>query len=286
MCRFIAYFGQPLIIDELLCKPNNSLIHQSIHAKEADMPLNGDGFGLGWYSPSIDMNPAVFTSTQPAWNDLNLKRLAPKIRTNCFFAHVRAATHGRVSMSNCHPFQFKRLLFMHNGGIGGFTQIKRYIRRRLSDPIYDWVQGSTDSEHLFALFLENWLQDNAHYSVEEITKLLKKTIHQVCRLQKQHGIKESSHFNLVVSSGNDVIATRYLSNPSGRRDKARSLYYAEADEIRTIDGVCHLINEKSQHRSIVIASEKLDNHKANWIQVPTNQCLQVRDDLSVSLTKI
>jgi len=34
MCRFIAYLGRPIIVDELLLKPSNSLIHQSFDAGE------------------------------------------------------------------------------------------------------------------------------------------------------------------------------------------------------------------------------------------------------------
>ncbi len=29
MCRFVAYLGEPILADELLLKPNNSLINQS-----------------------------------------------------------------------------------------------------------------------------------------------------------------------------------------------------------------------------------------------------------------
>ena len=117
MCRFVAYVGNPIILDDVLYKSKNSLIQQSIRARETDEPLNGDGFGLGWYQQDIDPYPALFRSIQPAWNDPNLRYLAPKIRSNCFFAHVRAASSGDVSIDNNHPFHYQRMLFMHNGDI-------------------------------------------------------------------------------------------------------------------------------------------------------------------------
>ena len=129
MCRFIAYIGEPILLDEILFKPKNSLIRQSIHAREASEPLNGDGFGLGWYMVDGHKSPGIFVSTQPAWNDQNLAHISSKIRSGCFFAHVRAASEGGVSKYNCHPFQYKHLLFMHNGGIGGFKKIKRALRK-------------------------------------------------------------------------------------------------------------------------------------------------------------
>ena len=102
MCRFVAYLGQDIVMDEVLVKPTNSIVSQSLHARESDYPTNGDGFGIGWYTPSISKDPALFTSTIPAWNDRNLLHLTAKIKSNCFFAHVRAASTGGVNLYNCH----------------------------------------------------------------------------------------------------------------------------------------------------------------------------------------
>ena len=49
MCRWNAYFGQPVMIDELLFKTDHGLIDQSLHARMGVETTNGDGFGLGWY---------------------------------------------------------------------------------------------------------------------------------------------------------------------------------------------------------------------------------------------
>ncbi|EFJ51075.1 hypothetical protein VOLCADRAFT_116647, partial [Volvox carteri f. nagariensis] len=89
--------------------------------------LNGDGFGIGWFSTDErrerDPTPCVFTSITPAWNNENLSRLACKIVSPLVFAHVRAAYPGMpVSEQNCHPFQFSRYMWMHNGVVAGFAQ--------------------------------------------------------------------------------------------------------------------------------------------------------------------
>ncbi len=117
MCRLLAYRGASLVVDKLLYQPKNSLIHQSYDAQEIEEPLNGDGFGIGWYVPEIDPDPAVFVSVFPAWNNRNLRFLAPRIMTHCFFAHVRAASIGDISEANCHPFTYKKFLFtfQHSG---------------------------------------------------------------------------------------------------------------------------------------------------------------------------
>ena len=122
MCRLLAYMGTPVIIDKLLYQPKNSLIHQSIHARELEEPLNGDGFGIGWYAKEITNEPVSFVSVHPAWSNRNLRNLAPRIRTDCLIAHVRAASVGEVSESNCHPFQYKDILMVHNGGVEKFLR--------------------------------------------------------------------------------------------------------------------------------------------------------------------
>jgi len=160
MCRFIAYMGNPALLHDILVKPTNSLINQSMHAQESEHPLNGDGFGLGWYEHSIDDTPGLFKSTQPAWNNLNLVSLTGKIKSSLFFAHIRAASQGGVANDNCHPYSFNNLLFMHNGTIHGFQIIKRHIRKNLDDDIDDWIKGQTDSEHFFALFIQT-MRDNS-----------------------------------------------------------------------------------------------------------------------------
>ena len=126
MCRLLAYLGTPVIIDKLLYQPKNSLVNQSIHAKEIEEPLNGDGFGIGWYVPELHAEPGTFVSVNPAWSNRNLRKLAPRIKTECFIAHVRAASVGEVSESNCHPFQYRQFLMVHNGGVENFARISGY----------------------------------------------------------------------------------------------------------------------------------------------------------------
>ncbi len=137
----MAYKGTPIVIDKLLYQPKNSLINQSFHAREIEEPLNGDGFGVGWYVPELNDEPITFVSVNPAWNNRNLRNLAPRIKTDCLVAHVRAASVGDVSESNCHPFQYKNLLMAHNGGVENFGLIKRQIRDPLSDELYNWIKG-------------------------------------------------------------------------------------------------------------------------------------------------
>ena len=67
MCRWLAYHGSPVLLDELLYKPKHSLIDQSLNARQGPHTTNGDGFGVGWYGDREE--PALYKGTDPAWND-------------------------------------------------------------------------------------------------------------------------------------------------------------------------------------------------------------------------
>ena len=116
MCRWLAYSGSPVLLEELLYKPEHSLIDQSLHARLGVDTTNGDGFGVGWYDTDNAQTPAVFRSIEPAWNDRNLREVAGHVLSPLFLAHVRAASAGMpVQQTNCHPFKHGKWLFVHNG---------------------------------------------------------------------------------------------------------------------------------------------------------------------------
>ena len=102
MCRWMAWRGQPVLLEELLFEPPHSLVVQSLHADMGAEPTNGDGFGVGWYGTGE--GPGVYRSVEPAWNDANLRGMAGHISSPLFLAHVRASTGSPVQQTNCHPF--------------------------------------------------------------------------------------------------------------------------------------------------------------------------------------
>lgn len=283
MCRFLAYRGAPISMSKLLYEPKNSLIHQSYHAQEREEPLNGDGFGVGWYAPEIEPTPASFVSIQPAWNNRNLRSIARKIRSNCIFAHIRAASKGNVSENNCHPFDYKNLLFMHNGDIGGFRKIKRTLRMGLSDEIYDWIQGETDSEHFFALFLDNLLKNGGEQTSENFVATLEETLVQLKEILKKNGVNKPVLLNVAITNGEYMVATRYVS---GAGVKANTLYHSEGSRYDCNDGVCEMVQADPSEHAVLIVSEKLTDVKKDWHEVPVNHFVAVDQNLAVSISPI
>src|SRR5262249_18029534 len=113
MCRWLAYSGSPILIEEVLYKPAHSLIDQSLHSELGAETTSGDGFGVGWYG--VGPEPGLFHSTEPAWNNRNLRELSRHVVTPLLFAHIRASSGTAVQQTNCHPFRHGRWLWMHNG---------------------------------------------------------------------------------------------------------------------------------------------------------------------------
>lgn len=82
--------------------PRHSLLTQSLHAIEAKLSINGDGFGISWYSEG--QAPGLYRDVLPAWADDNLTQLCRMVRSQLFDAHNCASTVGETSRANCHPF--------------------------------------------------------------------------------------------------------------------------------------------------------------------------------------
>src|SRR3712207_1699936 len=139
MCRLLAYIGSPISLEPLLYQPEHSLIVQSYQPREMNSGVvNADGCGVGWYHPQKNTEPYTYRNTLPIWNDTNLPSLSRYIESGCMLAYIRSATAGQaLDLSNCQPFQYERLLFIHNGRIEKFRQtLYRPIRSFLSDDIY------------------------------------------------------------------------------------------------------------------------------------------------------
>lgn len=284
MCRFIAYLGRPIIVDELLLKPANSLVHQSYGAEEMSQTLNGDGFGLGWYVHGISEKPGLFRSISPAWNNNNLLYNAPLIQTDCMFAHVRAASEGAISEANSHPFHYERFLMMHNGIVPQFSKIKRRLLARLSDDLFLWVKGQTDSEHVFALLMQHLgeiKKSAAQLSAEEVRDGFQRTFDVVQELKMEAGIgHEVSTFNMMITDGYRIFGTRFSSDPER---ETRTLYYSRGNRFECKNGASRMVQDESGDRAVLIVSEKLNKREDEWTPIPHNFFIGVENNLQIRL---
>ena len=283
MCRFIAYLGEPITLESLVVRPRNSLINQSIDAQEFEERLNGDGFGLAWYARGVCPEPALFRSVTPAWSNMNLLRMARVVQSDAILAHVRAASPGMiVSEANCHPFAMGRFAFMHNGHVGGFARLRRPLRRSLSDEVYDGIQGTTDSEHLFAMFLERAARRCGSDPTEAMAGALEQTIADVLALARQHGSGDVSYLNLAVTDGTALVAARFTDGPA---EDALSLYLHRGQRYVCRGDVCEMVAPSAGGASVMVCSERLSD-EPGWQPIPVNHLVLARPDRSVEVRPI
>ena len=264
MCRWLAYSGSPILIEELLYKPEHSLIDQSLHARLGVDTTNGDGFGVGWYGPDTE-TPAVFRSIEPAWNDRNLREVAGHVHSPLFLAHIRASTGTAVQQTNCHPFRHDRWLWVHNGLVRDFHRVKRELALAVDESLYPYMEGSTDSEMLFYLALTFGLEQNPPAAVERMVGHVEEVGHR-------HGTEHPIQMTIGTTDGSSVWAFRYSSE-----GKSRSLYYsADMRSVREMYPERPRLQEASDETRIIV-SEPLVDLPGAWNEVRESSYGVVRD---------
>lgn len=263
MCRFTLYLGPAVRLSTLLLDPSHSLIRQSVNSHERTEPLNGDGFGVGWYVPEFAQEPAVFRSITPAWNNRNLHNLSRVVASPCILAHVRAATQSSgVNEANCHPFRFRNYLCMHNGDVGNFPVVRRRMLDGVCDEAFSNVYGSTDSEHFFAIIIDELLQYR-EVGALELAAALDHAIHRVVSIVNAHGGGEPCYLNVAVADGVNAVISRYTNDSVHLPE---TLYY-----------YCdHLYESCEKDRldaaAVVVSSERLTESQT-WQPVPPNHLI-------------
>jgi predicted glutamine amidotransferase len=262
MCRWMAWLGQPVLIEELLFNTQHGIVDQSLHARMGAEPTNGDGFGMGWYGGGD--GPAVYHSVAPAWADANLKELASHIESPLFMVHVRAAIGSPVQQTNCHPFRRGRWLFVHNGYVADFHAIRRDLMISIDPAMFPDVQGSTDTEVVFHLALTLGLETDPIGALERTVGVIEETARQngaTCLVQGTFG----------VSDGTSLWAVRYATE-----GRARSLFAsADVDSLRSL----HPDNPRLQRLTPddrVIVSEPFSDLPGLWHEIPEGSAVTVR----------
>ena len=266
MCRWLAYAGSPVLIDDLLYKPEHSLIDQSLHSQLGAETTNGDGFGIGWYG--VGKTPGVFHSIEPAWNDRNLHELAQHIQSPVVFAHIRASSGTAVQQTNCHPFRYGSWLWMHNGLIREFHQVKRDLVLAVDPSLYPNIEGSSDSEVFFFLALSLGLEDDPPQAVERAVGLIEE-------IGREHGVEHPVQMTVATTDGDSVWAFRYSSERN-----SRSLFYSTS--VHTLkeqypdNPVLHELSDESR----LVVSEPLGDLRGAWNEVPESSwgVIQAGDD--------
>ena len=247
MCRLAAHIGPSVALSQIIVEPSHSLLEQSIHATEAKLAVQGDGFGFAWYNADKEMG--LYRDVLPAWSDGNLLSLCRMIKSPLFLAHVRASTSGETSRVNCHPFAWENWSFMHNGQVPDIESIRRPLEATLPDDLYAARRGTTDSELVFLLLLANGLQDDPATAVRRVLDLLR------AHLDDNHS-RDALRTTCVLSDGHALYAFRHASDA-----RAPTLYL-----------------KQEKHGSHTLASEPLEPTDKTWNAIGLDSFVTISED--------
>src|SRR6187455_645378 len=131
-----------------------SQVHRSLLAAEnalgVQSNLHPDGWGVAFY---VDGSPHITKNAATALSDSLFHRLSGVVSSETVLAHVRKATQGKNSVLNCHPFQYGRWTFAHNGDIPTFERDRERLIAEIDPRLRRFVLGDTDSEVIFFMLL-------------------------------------------------------------------------------------------------------------------------------------
>ena len=258
MCRWLAYSGSPVLLEDVLFKADHSLIDQSLRAKDTTNTTNGDGFGIGWFGKRD--TPGVYRDIRPAWNDHNLQALCAQIESGMFLAHVRATTGTPVQRTNCHPFNYGKWLFVHNGEINEYGRLRRDLAFAVSPELFPYIEGSTDSELMFMLALTFGMEGDVQAGIARMAGFVE---HQAA----QNGIEDALQMTLGICNGESLYAVRYSTV-----GQSRSLFHS-ANRDATSEIAPEAIRFSRGARAIV--SEPLSDLEGEWIPVPESSFITI-----------
>lgn len=273
MCRWLAYLGSPIALEDVLVKPDHSLIDQSLLARQlylpgdplassfrdSAFPTNGDGFGIAWSGRAGALGQ--YRQIGPAWDSLNLRHLAAQIESGCFLAHVRAAPGGTIAEQNCHPFVHGGWMFQHNGEVPEFPTLKRELTFDVDAALYPSILGNADSEVCFYLAL-------GHGLAEDPVAGMAGMVSRVERARQKHRIEAPFRATMCASDGERLVVLRWVSPDAVPRGaSAPTLYHSSGPTmLHAVDGGEDTLPEDAQ----LVVSEPLELHWSShvWNEVP------------------
>ena len=209
------------------------------------------------------MNLGCFATCFPRGTTTICKVSRSRFESHLFLAHVRASTGTATARANCHPFRWGEWLFMHNGAIGGYEQIRRELDLLIEPEFYLNRRGTTDSEAMFYLALTHGLET-------DVPGALARTVVDIERLMKEKGVDAPLRVSVVVSDSHRLWAVRYAS------DNAPPTMY-----IGRASAALHYAGLEGGGNDVLVMSEPLDDVDDNWQLVESASVVTVETATSL-----
>lgn len=122
------------------------------------------GYGFAWYYPHIN-KWFIYKNYLPFHQDKKYKKIVKHMlytKPSILIGHIRLIVPmsiGGIDIINTHPFRYKNCIFVHNGRINNFCNVKNKVLALINQKYLSHIKGDTDSEHLFYLIL-SYMKNN------------------------------------------------------------------------------------------------------------------------------
>lgn len=267
----------------LLFEPEYGLVRQSYSPRMMNTFLNLAGFGMQAWDPATlePEHPFTYRTTTLPPFDRNLRFLSGKLAPTCLVAHVRGVTYSSeavVTETNLHPFRFDRaqVVLAHNGHLRGFPGMRYALVEHVRPELARCIEGTTDSEWIYALILSQLDDPFGRPGADELAEAVTRALRILRGVRADHGIDTSSPVNLLVSTGDVIVATRFSFDYGWYPAEDEmletdlpfvSLWYAIGGRYAD-EGNGWRMSPAESPRSLIIASEPLTTDHSCWVEVP------------------
>jgi len=271
VCRMVAHLGEQVLLDEILFEPDSSIIDQAVYPQMLSA-LNLAGFGLlAWDDESPDPAlPYAYRTPAVPFYDRNLRALSRKVHATALIAHVRGVVFSDrevVNEQNVHPFRYEGVpvALAMNGDLDRFPEMRADVAALVAPEVSRHVEGTTDSEWLYALILSQLRDPSAPADPEELAEAVERSLRIVRDLRERRGLQRQSAVNLLLSDGRCMIATRFAYDYGWYHE---GWTFAGGERRYDYTTLWYAPGAGGPEESLVVASEPLTRDRAGWLEAP------------------
>lgn len=281
MCRVLTYMGKPILIEDLILKPDSALIKQTYDPHYMFHMLNLAGYGMAaWVkgTPNKDF-PIIYKTDELPVFDKNIPIIASKLKTHCFLGHIRGVEFSfkkTLGKQNVHPFMLENsnLVFAHNGSLAGYRSIKSELYQNIKPEIASQINGNTDTELMFSVMMSLIDEPFMNLDVEVVCDAVEKLLKKLAEIRHKHKHFVTSPTNFFITNGKFLLVTRFVfdygsyhSEEDEGHNAYHSLWYTFGEKYGCFDNEYKMKGGKHKN-SVIFSSEPLTEKVSTWIEVP------------------
>lgn len=258
-----------------------SQVHSSLLAAENALGMQSnnhpDGWGVAHY---VDNCPHLTRSAEQAFSDQLFHRLSGVVASETVLAHVRKATQGELNVLNCHPFQYGRWVFAHNGDVPDFADCADALRASISPRLRRFILGDTDSETIFYILLTELEKlgplDRPHL-VTELVSAVKRTLARV----REASNADNPLLTMIATDGSS------LAGVHGGKELFVSTYKqrcSERDRCPSLSAECEAPSQTGFVNHFILSSEPLQGENV-WEELKQGDIVAVDARMKMLTTR-